>query len=1049
MYIYQFSGDHTFTVGQVVRDFRNFQGLHFLNIRYENEYPFRDRGYRYPDQIYIERNNNSRLWNKTNILFSKKYPDLTELNNKRIRIKVEGLNYFFYVGEEQELIGIIHNGEGWDDVLIKQWEENDDQGFSDEEQAVFFGTKIEEINAQFSLIKKQKRLSRCKKSVFPLKIGGSTDLISYGVAISSSFKDSRNEDDEQNYYGTEVYTENSNSGTGAKAWEYTCTQYEHTLFPLIKSKEFKPLYEQLEDNVLTIDNNSKNSFLSKPFFKSIIETRRNGDSEIYVWIKFENVGDSAFDSYYFAVSYNKDIIRNAIIPQEANFLRQIFYLSSLSTQLLIKENEQKNEEQRKQALKTAIGSIMSRNMSHNIGSHCIQYTGASLLDLARHSIQCGPKIRGVSSLLFYIQGRMDFLAALISGERFSLGPLDFKHQIFNRLLQDDVIKLRTEEINNSKFKAITGNEELSPIITSFAEKLNNFGRDINGLLELYYKLIASITNIESRFDDNRKLTYNYILENLVKSENYTRSLPGRIDIRLQINGEYVLPSEYSSFSIAVPGGTLSNHALFIILENLIRNAAKHNPQENGKDLLETIRVTTSDQKAEFVIFDNKNNANDVCEVIKKRLCELQILDDSSQVEKNNKGLKEILFATLWLRALENKNGLQEILFEIDNAKGNQKIELINKYAFDIIEVCEKDINGKTNNFGIKFSLPLYKTYTFFDSLEQVNEELPRMQADIILCKNDDIYKKIHPLFPRTCTDIEPSSFEKMKSSVIEDYDSSNDFCIGTKLLHNIIKTEYGTDSEEISIVIGTEGFKPGLDTSENKIYFKRHLNSKPTDLERASQYLYADSITGNNFTNSLCQNFLNGINDGKYVDWEHKYQSLKIIESALARITIIDERFLGIFPERELELKNIRVLNLRSDTIPGHIFEGTQFKDGKDDTMFLSIHLGIIEKLLETKGNWVDKYSERYNMQNNCNLSRVEYLLKFLNKYFGRDGKPIYISIHSGRGNYSYELGRYFKDYPFIPLSSLWDAFYDSKYSLTQLFANNRYTDKIDINKPE
>lgn len=800
------------------------------------------------------------------------------------------------------------------------------------------------------------------------------------------------------------------------------------------------------------------AFYKFEFFSSnfdILCPSFESDEIVKVHLRVEEYSDGKPTAYSFYF-IRQDVDRGQIdifAKYGDAFIRYIMHLKDKVYQDSFKGYEGLAELNKKISIKSAVSAIMSRNMSHNIGSHCIQYTASSLLDLARHSIQCGPKIRGVSSLLCYIQGRMDFLAALISGERFSLGPVDFKHHIFDRLLQDDVIKLSNEEINNSKFKAIIGDEELSPIITKFAKKISNSGRDVCGLLDLYSELIANITNIESLFDDNRKLTYNYILENLVKSENYTRTAAGRIDIRLQINGKYVLPSEYSSFSIAVPGGSLSNHALFIIIENLIRNAAKHNPQEKGKDLLETIRVTTSDQKAEFEIFDNKNNANKVCEVINRRLCELQILDDSSQVEKNNKGLKEILFATLWLRAFENKKGFQEILFEIDNAKGNQKIELINKYAFNIVEVCENGINGETNNFGIKFSLPLYKTYSSFDSLEQVNEDLSKMQADIILCKNDEIYEKTHPLFPRASKDIESSTFEKMKGSVIEDYDSSNDFCIGTKLLHNIIKTEHGVNPEEISIIVGTEGFLSRRSTTERTIYYKRHLNSSPAELEKASQYLYADSVTGNNYTNDLCQNFLNGIEDGKFVNWEYKYQSLKIIESALTRITIIDERFLGVIPEQELKLKNIRVLNLRSDITRAKslndVFEGSKFRDNKNDTMFLSIHLGIIEKLLETKGNWFDGAHKQYNLNNKCNVSQVEYLLVLLKHHFGRKGKPLYVSIHSGRGNYSYEMERYFKEYPFITLSSLWDAFYDSKYSLTQLFANNRYTDKIDINSPK
>lgn len=944
---------------------------------------------------------------------------------------------------EERIVTILYTTEDWHSNEKEEFYQLYRKGYTKQELSQIFGRDNISVEWENARIRagKESVITGQSFSDFFWRIDNEYNKIRilYGASHNIQFGEKKFSDSEKPLSITK-------DETLFNDWEDFVEEYKKNSSNIDEKVEFK------------FDFDKDDAFYKFIFFSSNYDTlipssSPNDRVSVHLRVEEYSYGKPTAYSFYF-IKRNVDEAQIDIFAKYGDaFIRYIMHLKDKVYQDSFKGYEGLADLNKKISIKSAVSAIMSRNMSHNIGSHCIQYTATSLLDLARHSIQHGPKIRGVSSLLCYIQGRMDFLAALISGERFSLGPVDFKYHIFNRLLQDDVIKLSNEEINNSKFKAIRGSKELSPIITKFAEKLSNSGRDVNGLLDLYTEMIANITDIESLFDDNRKLTYNYILENLVKSENYSRTSPGRIDIRLQINGKNVSPSEYSNFSIAVPGGTLSNHALFIILENLIRNAAKHNPQEKGKDLVETIRVTTDNQKAEFEIFDNKNNADEVCEIIRNRICNLQILDKSSQVEKNNKGIKEILFAILWLKSLENEKGFQEILFEIDKAEGNQKIELINKYAFNIIEVCDNDKNGGTHNFGIKFSLPLYKTYTSFDTLEQADEELPKVQADIILCKNNEIYKKVYPLFPRTCKDIEPYSFEKMKGSVIEDYNASNDFCIGAKLLHNIITTETGANSEDISIVVGTDGFKSSQHTPENTIYFKRHLNSNKQELDEASKYLYADSVTGNNYTNGLCQNFLNGIEDGKFVNWEHKYQSLKIIESALTRITIIDERFLGVIPEQELQLKNIRVLNLRSDIARAEsikdVFDGTEFRDGKDGTMFLSIHLGIIEKLLEDDGKWFNTVYNRYNKLHECSISRVEYLLVLLKNHFGRKGKPLYISIHSGRGNYSYEMEQYFKEYPFITLSSLWDAFYDSKYSLTQLFANNRYTDKIDINKPE
>jgi hypothetical protein len=132
------------------------------------------------------------------------------------------------------------------------------------------------------------------------------------------------------------------------------------------------------------------------------------------------------------------------------------------------------------------------------------------------------------------------------------------------------------------------------------------------------------------------------------------------------------------------------------------------------------------------------------------------------------------------------------------------------------------------------------------------------------------------------------------------------------------------------------------------------------------------------------------------------------------------------------------------------LFEGSSFRDGKNGTHFLSVHLGLIEKILKNSV-WVNyvigkrlKEKKKPNKINN----RVYEFMEMLKEEFSENGKyDIYIAIHSGRGNYSAELEGPLSRYPFISLSALENAYNNSKYQLSQLLYNTVYIGKGFANK--
>ena len=210
--------------------------------------------------------------------------------------------------------------------------------------------------------------------------------------------------------------------------------------------------------------------------------------------------------------------------------------------------------------------------------------------------------------------------------------------------------------------------------------------------------------------------------------------------------------------------------------------------------------------------------------------------------------------------------------------------------------------------------------------------------------------------------------------------------------------------------------------------------------------------------------------DGTYLDADSEFFALKVKESALTRVTIIDERLYNSMQGREIEyaVKNLRVLNYTEDNVSGEnydkcktnldklgsdifdlILKGNEFSDRKSGTHFLSIHLGLVEKMLKNctlLNDLIDDYLAKNGIEKTSDdklaPERVTAFMKMLEQKFGLQGGDTFVSIHSGRGNFSKELEGPLARYPFVSLSALENAFNNSKYLLAQIFYNTVYIGK-------
>lgn len=530
----------------------------------------------------------------------------------------------------------------------------------------------------------------------------------------------------------------------------------------------------------------------------------------------------------------------------------------------------------------------------------------------------------------------------------------------------------------------------------------------------------------------------------------------------QYDQDNSVKAQLANLSIAMPGGIMSTHAFFNILENLIRNSAKHRISDlKGNDLVTTIDIVEVPDKSEyqFTIYDNKANAGIVIPIIEKQLCELRVLNkEDSSINKKSKGIKEMLVSALWLKANERNSNYFDLLIDIEQEDGSNKVEKIKNYAFELLGVDDEGNPSEAPdaNMGLRFTLPKFEYFTTL-TLESQGRSTPSLirsikqhpiHADIIQVPQRSYLEDAKKWFPRFVFSddlLDPVEVDALKASVAGSMEEGTD-CEAVKKLYGIMKRRFGRIVDDHVIVFDEDGTRAKAYSPESLIYFRRHFSEK-NDFSDGLRYLYADSVSGGNFTVTLKDIFLDGIEEnGQFKTWKDRYNALKIAESAMTRITLIDERLSNDRNELELTMKNIRVLNLNPEAQDeSQIWSGNSFKDNDDYTLFLSIHLGLIEKVIENDDNWFMRQYKEAGAKTK-RVDRARFFMDLLRKKFGKD-KEIFISIHSGRGNYSYELEHSLKSYPFINLSALESVFSNSKYLLSQLFYNTIYIGKGEYNK--
>jgi len=226
-------------------------------------------------------------------------------------------------------------------------------------------------------------------------------------------------------------------------------------------------------------------------------------------------------------------------------------------------------------------------MSHNLGSHVFYHTREDIkmllekLTTETSEIEnTKKKLKGITWFLGYMQERQDFIANINSNDTYPFGPLNLKQDITDELTPDGVDRRHGSQLITENFilKYIVKSEKVS-------RKLRRCGKETN-------------------YDSSKKFPY-YNIEIQTKLTNSD-------EVYITLDTEKDLDSFYE-LNLATNGGQLSRHAFLTILENIIRNSAKHGitNKEEFDELLITIElegiVSEKEKGVGDEVYENLNN----------------------------------------------------------------------------------------------------------------------------------------------------------------------------------------------------------------------------------------------------------------------------------------------------------------------------------------------------------------------------------------------------------------------------------------------------------
>lgn len=354
---------------------------------------------------------------------------------------------------------------------------------------------------------------------------------------------------------------------------------------------------------------------------------------------------------------------NLILP----FLSNVY---SIEEQNLRDEEEKKRRELEKDkeahATRAAISQIMMRNLSHNIGSHVL----SKLLN--------SQDIEGI-----FKNDAKNWQCGNESVLRKEIVPDEYKVILEN--VKDELEQIRLSGVS----------EKIQKSLQLGKQDLDNTYIYLNKLFQLTYRnyeLIAIFCSyLKSRMDyladittstpviENKKSFFSEIISGFLNNKVLNDRISGIDNFKYKIivcypdgdqiqeecsnieliNCEKVL-SARNDKSISVPNDVLGSHAFYTILENIIRNAAKH--AYSNKDTQFVIKI---EEAVNFVIdIGNMQVINELNELYSISIFDKSLISPERRVILIDED--RTLFTADQLDKIDAMKGLQALVFEQNN-----------------------------------------------------------------------------------------------------------------------------------------------------------------------------------------------------------------------------------------------------------------------------------------------------------------------------------------------------------------------------------------------
>lgn len=326
------------------------------------------------------------------------------------------------------------------------------------------------------------------------------------------------------------------------------------------------------------------------------------------------------------------------------------------------------------------------------------------------------------------------------------------------ILKDDYIK---QNLNN-----YTSSEE-DKVVFPCGENLQlpYFIQYLNNRMDYLSEMTFDVPSIMTT-----KRFYANIFKELDRGRILLNHIPGisgfRYEFSLIYNGKTM--SDQNDLSVYLPD-VLGNQAVFNILENIIRNTAKHSTRHNDDKIVFNIEVVEDANFPEYycVEIDNGINEVDITELVRKqnKILNDSVLGEDEKLRTHGLGLLEMVVAAAFLRQVdivkvdsyeyrfENNDGYTNkygnlILIKAINKNGalgyrfflKKPMEFLFLGAFDIPESLKTGLAKDGINFISEeaFAKAMDKNESFFHSFmfypNTVSEKTKTLLSDECDCK---------------------------------------------------------------------------------------------------------------------------------------------------------------------------------------------------------------------------------------------------------------------------------------------------------------------------